>query len=223
MTYQGQENLLSRWSRRKQQTGEETRQEDRVIELQQQDLSEHESVNTLKTEHAGDTDQQPVLTDEDMPPIKSLTEDSDYSGFMSSGVSDELRNLALRKLFTAPQFNIRDGLDEYDEDFTSFEKLGDIVTSDMKHQLEVEARKKLEEEASKPSDKEGGIEAKAFPEDIDPEHIDAVEEVEHILLPERDLDESEPLSSQENNKKDSNHSSINPVKVEQHKAVQENE
>jgi hypothetical protein len=60
---------------------------------------------------------------------------------MSSGVSDELRNLALRKLFHASVFNIRDGLDEYDEDYTSFEKLGDIVTSDMKHQIEIQQRK----------------------------------------------------------------------------------
>ena len=60
---------------------------------------------------------------------------------MSPGVSDELRNLALRKLFHAPVFNIRDGLDEYDDDYTSFEKLGDIVTSDMKHQIEVQQRK----------------------------------------------------------------------------------
>ena len=76
-----------------------------------------------------------------MPDIDSLTDDSDFTGFMSPGVSDELRNIALRKLFHAPVFNIRDGLDEYDEDYTSFEKLGDIVTCDMKHQIEVQEQK----------------------------------------------------------------------------------
>jgi hypothetical protein len=79
-----------------------------------------------------------------MPDIGTLGEDSDFTGFMSPGVSDELRNLALRKLFHAPVFNIRDGLDEYDEDYTSFEKLGDIVTCDMKHQIEVQERKRRE-------------------------------------------------------------------------------
>ena len=88
-----------------------------------------------------DAVEQPVLTDADMPDIESLNEDSDFSGFMSSGVSDELRNLALRKLFQAPVFNIRDGLDEYDEDYTYFEKLGDIVTCDMKHQIEMKEQK----------------------------------------------------------------------------------
>ncbi len=89
--------------------------------------------------------EEPVaLTDADMPDIDTLSEDSDFSGFMSSGVSDELRNLALRKLFHAPVFNIRDGLDEYDEDYTSFEKLGDIVTCDMKHQIEMQEQKRRE-------------------------------------------------------------------------------
>jgi hypothetical protein len=90
--------------------------------------------------------EKPVLTDADMPDIESLNEDSDFSGFMSTGVSDKLRNMALRKLFQAPVFNIRDGLDEYDEDYTHFEKLGDIVTCDMKHEIEMQELKRREEE-----------------------------------------------------------------------------
>ena len=82
---------------------------------------------------------------------------------MSSGVSDKLRNLALRKLFHAPIFNIRDGLDEYDGDYTSFEKLGDIVTADMRHQMELEANKKLEQEAREIA------EADTTPDEQDPD------------------------------------------------------
>lgn len=144
-----QQSLLSRWSRRKQQSTLDPQLEDQLIDSQQQNTSPAESENTQNIEQ-----QEPlvVLTDEDMPPLSSLNEESDFSGFMSSGVSDELRNLALRKLFNIPSFNLRDGLDEYDEDYTSFEKLGDIVTCDMKHQVEMEARKKLEEEARKLSE-----------------------------------------------------------------------
>ena len=75
-------------------------------------------------------------TDADMPPIESLNKSSDYSGFMSPKVSEELRRLALRKLFQLPVFNIRDGLDDYDEDFRSFEVLKDVITADMRHQME---------------------------------------------------------------------------------------
>lgn len=75
-------------------------------------------------------------SDADMPAIESLTAESDYSGFLSPEVSDQLRRLALRKLFHAASFNVRDGLDDYDEDFTQFDKLGGLITSDMRHQLE---------------------------------------------------------------------------------------
>ena len=86
----------------------------------------------------------PELTDADMPPLATLGADSDYSGFMSSRVSESLRRAALRKLFHGKEFNVVDGLDDYAEDFTTFQALGDLVTADMRHMLEVEARKKAE-------------------------------------------------------------------------------
>lgn len=72
------------------------------------------------------------LADADMPPLESLGEDSDYSGFLSPGVSEELRSLALRKLFHLPQFNVTDGLNDYDEDYTQFDTLGTVLTHDMR-------------------------------------------------------------------------------------------
>ena len=70
------------------------------------------------------------------PPLESLTTDSDYSGFLSPGVSETLRRLALRKLFHAPEFNLCDGLDDYDDDFRTFAELGSMVTVEMRKRLE---------------------------------------------------------------------------------------
>lgn len=81
------------------------------------------------------------LTDADMPPLETLDEHSDISGFLSPGVSGELRKLALSKLFHLPRFNVTDGMDDYDDNFRHFEALGDIVTADMRHQLEKAAEK----------------------------------------------------------------------------------
>lgn len=80
-------------------------------------------------------------TDDDMPPVASLTADSDFSDFLSPNVSERLRRLALRKLFHSAAFNVCDGLDDYDGDYTDFAGLGKIVTADMKHQLKMEAQK----------------------------------------------------------------------------------
>jgi hypothetical protein len=58
-------------------------------------------------------------TTPELPAVESLDYDSDYSGFMSEGVSDELRNLALRRLWRSnPVLANLDGLNDYDEDFT---------------------------------------------------------------------------------------------------------
>jgi hypothetical protein len=155
-----QESRLSRWSRRKQQTVEETQEEDLVLEVEPQDQGINELEVALSEDQQQSEAQEPVLSDADMEPVETLTENSDFSKFMSPGVSDELRNLALRKMFQAPSFNIRDGLDEYDEDYTSFEKLGDIVTADMRHQMEMmemEARRKLEAEEKEVAAAEEGV------------------------------------------------------------------
>ena len=71
-----------------------------------------------------------------LPDPATLDEDADYSAFLAPGIDDALRRKALRKLFHSPKFNICDGLDDYCEDFTQFEKLGDVVTFDMRHRLE---------------------------------------------------------------------------------------
>jgi len=86
-----------------------------------------------------------ALTDADMPDLSTLKADADFRGFLSPKVSETLRRAALRKLFHGPAFNVIDELDDYAEDFTTFEALGDIITADMRHQIEVEARRKAEE------------------------------------------------------------------------------
>lgn len=176
------ESVLSRWSRRKLQSDQQTLKEDVGIELQQQnDSAELVDIefDDLSDKHVEEHQQQEVLTDADMPEIETLHEDSDYSGFMSPGVSDELRNLALKKLFQAPSFNIRDGLDEYDEDYTTFEKLGDIITCDMKHQIELEAEEKLQRAQQAVMEDEDASESELIDETAETELQQESTSIEH--------------------------------------------
>ncbi len=114
------EGFLQRWSRRKQG----------VPEADQPPAAE-------RPEPAPATESDaPVLGDSDMPPLESIEQSRDVSPFFSEGVSEHLRRQALRRLFSLPGFNIRDGLDDYDEDYRSFAALGDIITSDMKFDQE---------------------------------------------------------------------------------------
>ncbi len=96
---------------------------------------------------ASTTDEPPRLSDADMPPIESLDASSDVSDFFNRGVSAALRRAALRQIFKSPVYNVRDGLNDYDDDFTVFEPLGDTVTSDMKFHAARKERERLEREA----------------------------------------------------------------------------
>ena len=100
-----------------------------------------ESVETI------DDVEEVLLCDADMPAIESLSSESDLSQFFNKGVSAALRKAALRHVFQQPVYNLRDGLNDYDGDYTVFEPLGDIVTSDMKWHTARKERERLEAEA----------------------------------------------------------------------------
>jgi hypothetical protein len=53
-----------------------------------------------------------------LPPVESLTADSDFTPFMKAEVDPDLRRQALRTLFRDPRFNVMDGLDVYIDDFS---------------------------------------------------------------------------------------------------------
>lgn len=100
-------------------------------------------------------DPAPVLTDADMPPIESLTADSDFTPFLSPGVSESLRRLALRKLFAAPAFNTRCPLDSEYYDCANMTPLGSIITHEMREALEREAQERLRATLSETADGDG--------------------------------------------------------------------
>ncbi len=135
-----EEGFFGRWSKRKLRAKESRRE---TVEESSKSIPQGTEANSSDDRHSIQE-----KSDADMPSLESLDENSDYSGFMSPKVSEALRQAALRKLFRLPKFNIRDGLDDYDEDFRQFEALGDIITADMRHQIEQAAEKVKQEHAA---------------------------------------------------------------------------
>jgi hypothetical protein len=54
---------------------------------------------------------------EPLPPVESLTPDSDFKPFMRPEVDPGIKQAAMKQLFKDPQFNVMDGLDTYIEDY----------------------------------------------------------------------------------------------------------
>jgi len=53
-----------------------------------------------------------------LPPVETLTFESDFAAFLHPAVDDGLRCAALRKLLRDPRFNVMDGLDVYIDDYS---------------------------------------------------------------------------------------------------------
>ncbi|MET4576083.1 DUF3306 domain-containing protein [Ottowia thiooxydans] len=113
--------FFSRWSQRKVRA----RQSDAAATEDLSDVAVPDSAAlpaTLPEElglNAGSpgNDEQPASPTLD--DVAALTQESDFTRFVTPGVSGEVRNAALKKLFADPHFNVMDGLDTYIEDYNT--------------------------------------------------------------------------------------------------------
>ena len=113
--------FLSRWSRRKAQVREGLpvlpEAAVPVVLLPTTSVSAPESAPEPPQESTSQVlaaDAPPALTLDD---VALLTRESNYAGFVARGVAPDVKNAALKKLFTDPHFNVMDGLDTYIDDY----------------------------------------------------------------------------------------------------------
>lgn len=100
------EPFLSRWSKRKAEvrTGAVVPEEPPVA-------------MPPPAENSPPAEAQP-LAPQALPPVESLTPDSDFTGFMQPEVDEGVKRQALKTLFQDPHFNVMDGLDVYIDDYS---------------------------------------------------------------------------------------------------------
>jgi len=117
-------NFLSRWSRRKVQVREGVvppaaappkpsppAAADSAAGAQR-DAAATQPPGAEMSVHPADVTPLPTLDD-----VAALSAQSDYTRFVAQGVAPEVKNAALKKLFTDPHFNVMDGLDTYIDDY----------------------------------------------------------------------------------------------------------
>lgn len=99
-----------------------------------------------------------------LPDVEKLTPESDFSGFMHPKVKEELRRLALKKLFNDPHFKVPDPFEPFSGDWTG----GDPIPPELLAQLN-QARSVLlgEEERKKADEEKAQAEPKPEPEKTD--------------------------------------------------------
>lgn len=100
----GKEPFIARWSRLK-----------------------HGSAKADATDPAKDVPQESAEGAPTLPPVESLTPQSDFSGFMAGSVEDGLKRAALKKLFSDPHFNGPDLFEPFSGDWTG----GEAISKEM--------------------------------------------------------------------------------------------
>lgn len=145
------ESFLARWSRRKQAAQQGPAPQagaDEEIEAPVADGAEADVSPIDEAEAGADADE------EALPHPDTLEADSDFSAYLTGRVSSAFRRAAMRRLFSQPEFNVKDGLDDYDDDYTQFRSLGETVTAHMRHRAE-----RQRERAAEGGEAEGDVDA----------------------------------------------------------------
>ena len=73
----------------------------------------------------------------ELPPVESLTFDSDFTAFLRPGVDPTVKSAALKQLFSDPRFNVMDGLDVYIDDYSKADPIPPDMLAELMERFEL--------------------------------------------------------------------------------------
>jgi Protein of unknown function (DUF3306) len=143
------ENFLSRWSRRKRE----------VLRESEAVIPPPEAVRAAEKDRAPGKDSPrsapappgPTFDPASLPPIQSITAETDIRGFLASGVPSELTRAALRRAWACdPAIRNFVGLADYDWDFNTADSMAGFGPLQMTDEVGKMAARILEPDRSEP-------------------------------------------------------------------------
>ncbi|MGF1909684.1 DUF3306 domain-containing protein [Vibrio kasasachensis] len=138
--------FISRWSKRKLdektheliKTDNQPVTDDQPIALSDEEVTE-QSASIKAEETSTDSDSQTVDNGE-------APEEMSIANLLTSEVEQSVKKAALRKLFLSEEFNIRDGLDDYDDDYSNLKSLSQSVAETLRGWVKEQPEEELETE-----------------------------------------------------------------------------
>lgn len=143
--------FLGRWSRRKQEVREGKPVQDPAPPVPQASVPAGVNAPAPLAAQPAAASVPPEPAAAPLPTLQdaqSLSIDSDFKPFASRAVAPEVRNAAMKKLFTDPHFNVMDGLDIYIDDYTQPDPLPAAM---LKQMASAQFMGLVEDEPEKPS------------------------------------------------------------------------
>ncbi len=159
--------FFGRWSQRKasvRQGGVEPEEPETIVQPEEASVPEEAPADPPQRIDPRTGKPYDELTDEDMPPLETIDQDSDVSMFMAKNISPTLRRQALRRMFHTAKFNKISLCAEYAGDYRNWEPMGDVVPHDWKRAIAREAeraQRKLAESLGEDAPADGAQEATA--------------------------------------------------------------
>ncbi|MFA0554875.1 MULTISPECIES: DUF3306 domain-containing protein [unclassified Vibrio] len=145
-------NFLSRWSQRKfDESTDKAREAEQPLEETSVTSPESASQTRTSAEELAPNDPasiEPTNALEESGDTKEsaseATEELSMAQLLVSEASESVKKAALRKLFLSEEFNVRDGLDDYDDDYSNLKSLSEGVAESLRDWV----KEKAEEETS---------------------------------------------------------------------------
>ena len=140
--------FFSRWSKRKLEETTTEPTDAKVVEsvesTEPETAQAHEELSTeaqaLATEASATETESQQASNETTDP-----EEMSVAQLLVSEASESVKKAALRKMFLSEEFNVRDGLDDYDDDYSNLKSLSEGVAETLRDWV----KEKTEEEPAK--------------------------------------------------------------------------
>ena len=125
------EGFLGRWSQRKQalRAGKVLREATLPVAAPAPIVADVAVVDLSAAQPPAQAPEQP--TPLSLDDVKSLTAESNFAPFAAREVAPEVRNAAMKKLFTDPHYNVMDRLDIYIDDYSQADPLPESMLRQM--------------------------------------------------------------------------------------------
>ncbi|HRO58555.1 MAG TPA: DUF3306 domain-containing protein [Burkholderiaceae bacterium] len=106
-----------------------------------------------------ESDEHSCAPEPELPPLETLTPQSDFRPFLQAGVAPQMRNAALKTLFSDPHFNVMDGLDVYIDDYNLTTPIAESTMRRLAHARTLRLFDDLVEAESTPGGSDAGPQA----------------------------------------------------------------
>lgn len=185
--------FLSRWSKRKLEESQNTHEDAEQSDVTNTEADTTPSADGIAAEESltAEVSETAANVDEQKP------EEMSIANLLVSEASESVKKAALRKLFLSEEFNVRDGLDDYDDDYSNLKSLSEGVAETLRDWV----KDKTEDDATIENNELAVVQTEASDADENEQEIvepaqNEAELYEYTVTDESGTSESESLSEQ---------------------------